>query len=130
MYYITINNIESRLFERISENKGVFLVILSFAILYTISYYEASFSFVFAHPYPTSYEPQPNQIFKYGQTAPEGINITFTERPEIKASFIHVTNSNNTRIDNNDLKFGDSDKSLTISLNKSKLTFGDYAVQC
>ena len=34
--------------------------------------------------------------------------------------------SNGTRIDDNDLKIGNSEKSLTVSLNKSKLVSGFF----
>lgn len=60
---------------------------------------------------------------------PDRISITFNERPELDASTIRVTDSNGTRIDNNDLKLGDSEKELTISLNTSKLVPGDYFVE-
>ena len=45
------------------------------------------------------------------------------------ASTIRVTDSNGTRIDNNDLKLGDSEKELTVSLNASKVVSGDYFVE-
>ncbi len=38
-------------------------------------------------------------------------------------------NLNNERIDNHDLKLAGSDKSLSVSLDKSKLISGDYTIQ-
>ena len=45
------------------------------------------------------------------------------------ASTIRVTDSNGSRIDNNDLKLGDSEKELTVALNISKVVPGDYFVK-
>ena len=45
------------------------------------------------------------------------------------ASTIRVTDSNGSRIDNNDLKLGDSEKELTVALNASKVVSGDYFVE-
>ena len=123
-----LNYEELTLIERISENNRIFLVIFSLAILYLIGCYTVSIS-VLGHPRPITFEPQPDQIINSTQIPPNEITITFTERPEIKASYIKVTNSNNTRIDNNDLKLGNSEKELTISLNKSKLIFDDYTIK-
>ena len=38
-------------------------------------------------------------------------------------------NLNNERIDNYDLKISGSDKSLSVSLDKSKLVSGDYTIK-
>ncbi|MDN5846675.1 MAG: copper resistance protein CopC [Candidatus Nitrosocosmicus sp.] len=75
------------------------------------------------------YEPQPNQIIDSIQTLPDKVAVTFTERPELKASSIRVMNLNNERMDNYDLKLAASDKSLFVSLDKSKLISGDYAIK-
>jgi copper resistance protein C len=55
--------------------------------------------------------------------------ITFTERPELKASKIQVMDFKNERIDNQDLKLVESEKSLAVSLDKSKLMSGIYTVK-
>lgn len=108
--------------------KCIFLVILSFVILYLIGSYAISLSII-GHPSPITIDPQPNQINNLTKNIPNGVTITFTERPEVKASYIHVTNPNSTRIYNNDLKLGNSEKELVVSLNKSKLTIGDYTIK-
>ena len=84
---------------------------------------------IYGHPNPLSYEPQPNQIIDSIQSLPDKVAITFTERPELKASSIRVMNLNNERIDNYDLKLAGSDKSLSVSLDKSKLISGDYTIK-
>ncbi len=83
---------------------------------------------VSGHAGPIAYQPQPNQIINSTQVIPDEVIITFSERPELKVSIIRVTDFNDTRIDNNDLKVGDSEKVLTVKLNKSKLIFGDYTI--
>jgi copper resistance protein C len=102
----------------------VVLFVISFSIVNGILFLP-----IYSHPNPLSYEPQPNQIIDSIQTLPDKVAITFTERPELKASSIRVMNLNNERIDNYDLKLAESDKSLTVSLDKSKLVSGDYAIK-
>ena len=84
---------------------------------------------IYGHPNPLSYEPEPNQLIDSIQKLPDKVDITFTERPELKASSIRVMNLNNERIDNYDLKISGSDKSLSVSLDKSKLVSGDYTIK-
>lgn len=117
-----------RLSERVSENNLLFSVITLFTIMFLLGNYTL-FLPVNGHAGPIAYKPQPNQIINSTQILPNEVTITFTERPELKASIIHITVFNNTRIDNDDLKFGDSDKELSVSLNKSKLIFGDYTIK-
>jgi len=84
---------------------------------------------IYGHPNPLSYEPRPNQLIDSIQKLPDKVDITFTERPELKASSIRVMNLNNERIDNHDLKISGSDKSISVSLDKSKLVSGDYTIK-
>ncbi len=85
---------------------------------------------VYGHANPTVLNPKPNQTFDInGQAVPDKISITFSERPEIKASNIKVTDSKNTRVDNNDLKtLSSDDRTLSVSLGKSKIIPGIYTV--
>ena len=62
------------------------------------------------------------------KTIPNEVTITFTERPEIKASSIRVMDFNNERVDNQDLKLANSDKSLSVSLDTMKLKAGTYTI--
>ena len=85
---------------------------------------------VYGHASPTVFNPKPNQTFDInGQPVPDKITITFSERPEIKASNIKVTDSKNTRVDNNDLKtLSNDERTLSVSLGKSKIIPGIYTV--
>jgi len=109
-------------------NNQVFLTIIVITGFYIIGNYEL-FVTVNGHAYPMAYKPQPYQIINSTVTIPIEVSITFNERPELVASTIKVSDFNNTRIDNNDLKIGNSEKELTISLNKSRLISGDYFVE-
>ncbi len=83
---------------------------------------------VYGHASPITYNPIPNQAINSKQSIPDNVTITFTERPEPRASSLKVIDSNNGRIDNNDLKVSDSSKSLSVSLDKSKVIPGIYTV--
>ena len=96
-----------------------------FALLFIIGN-SLSFLQVYVHASPITYEPEPNQIIDSFQSVPDKITISFTETPEPRASSIKVVNSNNERIDNNDLQLSDSEKSLSVSLEKSKMVPGIY----
>ncbi len=103
------------------------IAVIFLAIFYFIA---SSLSFVpvYGHASPITYNPEPNQIVNSTQLLPDNVTITFTESPEPRASSLKVIDSNNERIDNNDLKVLDSSKSLSTSLDKSKLTPGIYTV--
>ena len=103
------------------------LFIAAFALLYAVGT-GLSFYPVYGHANPATYDPSPNKVFDSPQSLPDKVTITFTERPELKASSIKVLNSNNERIDGNDLKIADSDKTLSVSIDKSKITPGIYTV--
>jgi methionine-rich copper-binding protein CopC len=83
---------------------------------------------VYGHASPTTYNPQQNQIFHSIQSIPDKLTIAFSERPEIKASSIKVTDQNNNRIDKNDLSLAGSEEKLSVSLDKSKVKTGTYTV--
>jgi copper resistance protein C len=117
-----------RLYQELYKINIPLIVVVLFAIAFSIVN-GILFLPIYCHPNPLSYEPQPNQIIDLIQTLPDKVDITFTERPELKASSIRVMNLNNERIDNHDLKLAGSDKSLSVSLDKSKLISGDYTIQ-
>src|SRR3712207_7660707 len=58
----------------------------------------------YGHANPISYSPAANSIIQQvnEQSLPSKVTILFSERPEPKVSYIHVTNSKNERVDNND----------------------------
>ena len=126
----TLLNIKKvlRLYQELYKINIPLLVVVLFAIAFSIVN-GILFLPIYCHPNPLSYEPQPNQIIDLIQTLPDKVAITFTERPELKASSIRVMNLNNERIDNHDLKLAGSDKSLSVSLDKSKLISGDYTIK-
>ena len=103
------------------------LFIVFFALLYVVGT-GMSFLPVYGHANPVTYDPSPNKVFDSSQSLPDKVTITFSEKPEVKASSIKVLNSNNERIDNNDLKITDSDRTLSVSIDKSKITQGIYTV--
>ena len=126
----TLLNIKKvlRLYQELYKINIPLVVVVLFAITFSIVN-GILFLPIYCHPNPLSYEPQPNQIIDLIQTLPDKVAITFTERPELKASSIRVMNLNNERIDNHDLKLAGSDKSLSVSLDKSKLISGDYTIK-
>lgn len=100
------------------------IVITFFAILIMMG---NGFSLLqaYGHASPITYEPSPNEIFDSVQSVPDKVTISFTESPEPRASSIKVINLNNERVDNNDLVL-DAQKSLSISLDKSRILPGIY----
>ena len=124
----TLLNKVLRLYQELYKINIPLIVVVLFAIAFSIVN-GILFLPIYCHPNPLSYEPQPNQIIDLIQTLPDKVAITFTERPELKASSIRVMNLNNERIDNHDLKLAGSDKSLSVSLDKSKLISGDYTIK-
>lgn len=99
--------------------------VIVFAILFIIGNGLSSLQ-VYGHASPITYVPKPNEIIDSVQSTPDKLTISFTESPEPRASSVKVINSNNERIDNNDLQVSDPDKSLSVSLDKSKVVPGIY----
>lgn len=108
------------------EFKYLFICIIIFVAIPLTSISLISFP-VYAHPIPILFKPKPNEIIDIKSSVPNEIIISFTERLESKASVIKVMDSNNTRVDNNDLKLK-SDKVISVSLDKSKLKTGIFTV--
>jgi methionine-rich copper-binding protein CopC len=99
--------------------------VIVFAILFIMGNGLSSLQ-VYGHASPITYVPKPNEIIDSVQSTPDKLTISFTESPEPRASSVKVINSNNERIDNNDLQVSGSDKSLSVSLDKSKVVPGIY----
>jgi methionine-rich copper-binding protein CopC len=84
---------------------------------------------VYSHANPTSYTPQSNSVVGENGILPKKVVIVFSERPEPKASFIRVTNSENERIDKNDYGVSSNNpRESSISIDTSKLSPGIYTV--
>jgi methionine-rich copper-binding protein CopC len=84
---------------------------------------------VYSHANPTSYTPRSNSVVGGNGTLPEKVIIVFSERPEPKASYIHVTNSDNKRVDKNDYGINSNNpRESSVSIDTSKLKPGIYTV--
>ncbi|MDF0681892.1 MAG: copper resistance protein CopC [Candidatus Nitrosocosmicus sp.] len=103
------------------------IVITVFAVLFIMGN-SLSLLQVYGHASPITYDPSPNETIDAIQSVPDKVTISFTESPEPRASSIKVLNSNNERIDKNDLQVLDAQKSLSISLDKSKVVPGTYTI--
>lgn len=101
-------------------------MIITFFAIFFIMGNSLSVSQTYGHASPITYEPSPNAIIDSIRYVPDKVTISFTESLEPRASSIKVINSNNERIDNNDLQVLDAEKSLSISLDRSKIVPGTY----
>ncbi|HEY7228563.1 MAG TPA: CopD family protein [Nitrososphaeraceae archaeon] len=71
----------------------------------------------------------PNSIVEKLQSFPSKISILFSERPDPKVSYIHVSNTAGQRADNNDFKItGQNGREGTISIDKNLIKNGVYSV--
>ena len=97
--------------------------------LVTVIVYSSFASNVYGHAAPVSYSPSANSIFTQNGSLPTKVVISFSERPEPKVSYIHVTNAKNNRIDNNDYAItGQNDRQAAVTLDNNKLAPGVYTV--
>jgi methionine-rich copper-binding protein CopC len=84
---------------------------------------------VFGHANPILYSPPSNSVFQLDQLLPNNITILYSERPEQKLSYIHVLNSHNERIDNNDFKIiGQDERGASVTLDSTNLSSGTYTI--
>jgi methionine-rich copper-binding protein CopC len=85
----------------------------------------------YGHANPISYSPAANSIIQQvnEQSLPSKVTILFSERPEPKVSYIHVTNSKNERVDNNDYTISErNNREAAVTLDTSNLSSGVYTV--
>jgi methionine-rich copper-binding protein CopC len=117
--------------QKLIFTKSSVVVLVFFFIVFTIiiALYSSS---AYGHANPVSYSPPANAVINVQQqdeSLPDKVIILFSERPEPKVSYIHVTNSKSERIDNNDFKVtGQNDREATVTLDRSKLSEGVYSV--
>jgi methionine-rich copper-binding protein CopC len=103
-----------------------FLVVVTFTTLFLLGT-SSSFLSVYGHASPINYIPNPNEMIDLtSEDVPDKVSITFTENTEPRASSLKVINSDNERIDNDDLMVSESNKSISNSLDKSKVVPGTY----
>jgi putative copper export protein/methionine-rich copper-binding protein CopC len=75
----------------------------------------------YGHAIPSTYSIEPNSILNR-ESAPSQLVISFSERPDPKISYIHVVNSENERVDNDDFTItGSNGRQATVTLDKTKL---------
>ncbi len=84
----------------------------------------------FAHASPILYSPPPDTNFQEGQPLPSEVAIIFSERPDPVTSYIHVIDSQNQRVDNDDFTVtGDhNDREAMVTMDPASLTDGIYTV--
>jgi methionine-rich copper-binding protein CopC len=116
--------------QKLFFTKNNLVVVVSFFIIFAtiISIYSGA---AYGHATPVSYSPPANAVIsmRQQQSLPDKVVILFSERPEPKVSYIHVTDSENKRVDNNDFKItGQNDREATVTLDKTKLSGGVYSV--
>ena len=84
---------------------------------------------LYSHANPSSLAPSSNSVIGVNGTLPEKVVIVFSERPEPKASYIHVTNSDNKRVDKNDYGINSNNpREFSVSIDTLKLKPGIYTV--
>jgi methionine-rich copper-binding protein CopC len=75
----------------------------------------------YGHAIPSTYSIEPNSILNR-DSAPSQLVISFSERPDPEISYIHVINSENERIDNDDFTItGLNGRQATVTLDKTRL---------
>jgi methionine-rich copper-binding protein CopC len=116
--------------QKLFFTKNNLVIVVSFFIVIAtiISLYSGT---AYGHATPVSYSPPANAVISMQQqrSLPDKVVILFSERPEPKISYIHITDSENKRVDNNDFKItGQNDREATVTLDKSKLSDGVYSV--
>jgi copper transport protein len=75
----------------------------------------------YGHAIPSTYSIEPNSILNR-DSAPSQLVISFSERPDPEISYIHVINSENERIDNDDFTItGLNGRQATVALDKTRL---------
>ena len=107
-------------------------IILVYGILFIIFFFSGGINTdknVFGHANPVSYNPSSNSVFQSNQSLPNNVTILYSERPDEKISYIHVLNSQNERIDNNDFKIvGENERGASVTLDSTKLATGSYTI--
>jgi methionine-rich copper-binding protein CopC len=105
------------------------MLVIATSLLFHSNNYNTNYAY--GHANPISYSPSANSVITSGQdeSLPDNVSILFSERPEPKVSYIHVTNSKNERVDNNDFKIiGQNDREASVTLDKNKILDGVYSV--
>ena len=84
---------------------------------------------VYGHALPDSYSIEPNSVFEKQSSFPSEISIVFSERPDPKISYIHVSNSGGQRVDNDNFNIiGQNGRQATVTIDASLIREGVYSV--
>jgi len=93
-----------------------------------------TFSFGFigkasGHSVPDTYSLSPNTLVQNSKEFPNNITIIFSERPDPKVSYIHVTDSAGNRIDDGIFRItGVNERQATVIVDKNKIEDGVYSI--
>jgi len=99
-----------------------------FAILVVSLFYLSNFTVVGGHAIPDRYTLEPNSLLET-ESFPSRIFVLFSERPDPSVSYIHITNSEGKRIDNNNFKItGKYGREASVTVNKNLVREGIYSV--
>lgn len=102
--------------------------ILSLIIIMSL-FFLPKLNMVNGHAVPDRYTLEPNSLIEKPESFPSSISIIFSERPDLKVSYIHVTNSEGNRIDNDDFKItGDNERRGTVTVKTNLIGEDVYAV--
>jgi copper transport protein len=83
----------------------------------------------YGHAVPVNYSLPPNTIIADREEVPQQILISFSERPDPKVSYIRVTDSQNSRIDNSDFMVtGGNNRQAAVTIDTARMNDGLYTV--
>ena len=103
-------------------------IVISMVIIMSL-FFLAKLNLANGHAIPDAYTLEPNSLLGESKSFPSSISILFSERPDPKVSYIHVTNSEGNQIDNDDFKItGENDRRGTISVDNDLIKEGVYSV--
>ena len=122
-----------QIYSSLFSDKKTVEILLTLVIATNLLFYcnDYNTNYAYGHANPVSYSPSANSVINSGQdeSLPDNVSILFSERPEPKVSYIHVTNSKNERVDNNDFKIiGQNDREASVTLDKNKIIDGVYSI--
>ncbi|HEY7109595.1 MAG TPA: CopD family protein [Nitrososphaeraceae archaeon] len=98
-------------------------------VLLVITYFLGTFGSGNGHSVPDTYSLGPNSLLQNTKEFPSNITIIFSERPDPKVSYIHVTDSAGNRIDDGTLRItGVNERQATVLVDKDKVANGVYSI--
>ncbi len=102
---------------------------LSFALVLIFIYFLVFVNTAYGHSVPDTYSSAPNTLLQSSNAFPANLTIIFSERPDPKVSYIHVTDSDGNRIDDGEFKItGENERQATVLLDTNKVHDGVYSI--